>query len=422
MMVLWLSLMAVAATASFSSSSAPSCSAASFPTALRDTMCMGLKQQTRNKMGAPIRSEAGCVDACCEDGSCTVYQWASPGNSSRGSGCWTWSEKGQPGCEAAKGWNGGRGRTYTPPPPPPPPGSPLSIVLPRGGPVATKLPFTPNVSHATSPSGVVFGADSVSLLMGESADAMKRFYAIGGEVHLARLPCAVWREQLLRMKAGGLNSVAVYVFWIHHEEQKGKFDFTGRRDIRRFVTLAQEVGLKVLMRIGPWDHGECRNGGHPDWVLKSCGRLRSTDPQYLSCVSGWYVALARQLRGLFHKDGGPITLVQVDNETTDWKYLLALRSLAMSVGILPAIYTKTGWPGPSAGYPSDYPMLPFFGGYADEFWAGYADGASAAQYTFASAPSASLSTLLPPPAEREEGGATSEGWTIPQGYPWLDIE
>jgi len=225
--------------------------------------------------------------------------------------------------------------------------------------VATKLPFTPNASLATSPSGEIFGADSVSLLRGASADAMTRFYAIGGEVHLARLPRAVWKEQLMRMKAGGLNTVAVYVFWIHHEEQRGKFDFTGRRDIRQFVTLAKELDLHVLMRIGPWDHGECRNGGHPDWVLdqESCGALRSTDPKYLSCVSGWYSALAEQLKGLFHKDGGPIALVQVDNETSDWKYLLALRELAMSLGILPTMFTKTGWPGPAAGYPSDYPMV-----------------------------------------------------------------
>ena len=149
------------------------------------------------------------------------------------------------------------------------------------------------------------------------------------------------------------------------EERRGAFNFTGRRNIRQFVTLAGDIGLKVLMRIGPWDHGECRNGGHPDWVLGrgACGRLRSPDPMYLGCVSGWYSALAQQLDGLYHKDGGPIYAVQVDNETSDWKYLLALRALAMSFGILPAVFTKTGWPGPSTGYPSDYPMLPFFGGY-----------------------------------------------------------
>lgn len=236
------------------------------------------------------------------------------GPSTRGSGCWLWEQKGEPpSCEKAKGWSGGRGRKYTPLPPPPPPGAPLSISLPSGGPVATKLPFTPNASHTTSPIGEVIGADSVSLLRGKSADAMERWYAVGGEIHLARLPQAVWKEQLMRMRAGGLDALAVYVFWIHHEEVQGSFDFTGRRDVRQFVTLAKDVGLKVLMRIGPWDHGECRNGGHPDWVVESgtCGRLRSSDPKYMSCVSGWYGALAKQLEGLYHKDGGPIHAVQV---------------------------------------------------------------------------------------------------------------
>lgn len=71
----------------------------------------------------------------------------------------------------------------------------------------------------------------------------------------------------LPLQAGGLNAIAVYVFWIHHEEVETKFDFTGRRDVRQFFKLAQEVGLKALLRAGPWDHGECRNGGHPDWLL-----------------------------------------------------------------------------------------------------------------------------------------------------------
>lgn len=131
-------------------------------------------------MGAPITSEADCLDACCEDSGCTVYQYASAeGPSTRGSGCWLWERKGEPQCEKAQGWNGGRGRKYTPPPPPPPPGAPKLISLPTRGPLATKLPFTLNVSHATSPSGEVIGADSVSLLRGENAASMKRWYAIG---------------------------------------------------------------------------------------------------------------------------------------------------------------------------------------------------------------------------------------------------
>ena len=69
-------------------------------------------------------------------------------------------------------------------------------------------------------------------------------------------------------------------------------------------------------RLGPWDHGECRNGGHPDWVLTSCGKVRTTDPKYLACVEGWYSALAGELEGYYHKDGGPIVITQVDNGKT----------------------------------------------------------------------------------------------------------
>lgn len=129
------------------------------------------------------------------------------------------------------------------------------------------------------------------------------------------------------------------------------------------------------------------------WV--SCtpgGRLRSTDPAYLACVHGWYAALAQQMQGLYWKDGGPIVAAQVDNETTDWKYLLALKTLAESLGIWPAFYTKTGWPTPAAGYPSDYPMMPFFGGYPDQFWSNNMDQnySSAGQYTFEADPSQAL--------------------------------
>ena len=164
----------------------------------------------------------------------------------------------------------------------------------------------------------------------------------------------------------------------------------------------------------------------------SCGSLRSTDPKYLRCVKGWYTALAAQLKGLYHKDGGPIVFSQVDNETTDWKYLLALRSMAMSLGVLPAFYTKTGWPGPGAGYPADYPMLPFFGGYPDAFWSGMSTAANPAQYSFESNPSAALSahadgakgpeTTTSVEGETKASTRSLGGWDIPDGYPWLDVE
>ena len=207
-------------------------------------------------------------------------------------------------------------------------------MLPLHPPAPKALPFSFNASAATHPDGRVLGADSHSLLEASAAGAApERIFPVSGEIHLARVPAAQWREQLLRMRGGGLDTVAVYVFWIHHEEARGQFTFDGRRNVSAFLGLAAEVGLRVLLRIGPWDHGEARNGGHPDWVLSSCGRLRSSDDKYLACVGGWYFALAAQLRGHFWSQAGPVVAVQVDNETSDWRYLLALRALALQVGM-----------------------------------------------------------------------------------------
>ena len=230
--------------------------------------------------------------------------------------------------------------------------------LPTNESPATALPFAINNTNLIHPDGTVLSCDSRGWIL-----SGKRWFPVGGEIQYGRVPKSQWRESLLRIRAGGLDVISVYAFWIHHEEEKGTFNWSGRRNISAFLDIANELGLKVLLRMGPWDHGECRNGGHPDWVLNSCGHLRSTDPKYLACVEGWYEALAQQLLGQMWKDGGPIIAVQVDNESRDWKYLLALKMLAEKIGIYPPFFTKTGWPKPNPDYPADYPMLPYYGGY-----------------------------------------------------------
>ena len=93
-----------------------------------------------------------------------------------------------------------------------------------------------------------------------------------GEIHYVRLPRNRWRQALLKMKAGGITTVSTYVIWIYHEEEEEKFDFTGNRDLRYFLSLVKECGLKAVLRLGPWVHGEVKNGGFPDWLLeKGCG-------------------------------------------------------------------------------------------------------------------------------------------------------
>ncbi len=125
----------------------------------------------------------------------------------------------------------------------------------------------------------------------------KPWLPVMGEFHFSRYPEQYWEEELLKMKAGGVQIVATYLFWIHHEEIEGQFDWSGQRDLRRFIQLCQKHGLYVFLRIGPWSHGEARNGGLPDWVVQQ-GPTRRNDPAYLAAVSRWYGEIGRQLKGL----------------------------------------------------------------------------------------------------------------------------
>ena len=190
-----------------------------------------------------------------------------------------------------------------------------------------------------------------------------------GEFQYSRVPEGEWRDELLKMKAGGVDIVSTYVFWIHHEEIQGQWDWTGQRDLRKFIQTCNEVGLKVIVRCGPWCHGEVRNGGLPDWVVAHKDwKSRSTDTNFLAAVKILYSQIANQLQGELWKDGGPVIGIQVDNEYGGSpKYLLALKQMAIDSGLDVPIYTKTGWPAMRTPVPLGQ-LLPLFGAYADGFW------------------------------------------------------
>jgi hypothetical protein len=212
----------------------------------------------------------------------------------------------------------------------------------------------------TSPAGTKLEVDSLSFLRDG-----RRFMPVSGEFHFSRYPRSEWRSQLLKMKAGGIDIVSTYVFWIHHEEEQGHFDWSGDKDLHAFLELCKETGLLAIVRLGPWDHGEVRNGGFPDWVQHAQVKLRSTDPSYLALVRPFYEQMARQMRGLYWKDGGPVIGAQVDNECNGIPYLLSLKALAREFGVDVPYYTMTGWDNvaiPDAG------LLPLFGSYSVAFW------------------------------------------------------
>ncbi|WP_111708039.1 beta-galactosidase [Lutibacter citreus] len=211
-----------------------------------------------------------------------------------------------------------------------------------------------------------------------------------GEFQYQRYPAGYWEDALLKMKSQGFTGVAAYTFWIGHEEEEGKWDFTGRNDIRRFIKLCQKHGLKFFARIGPWVNGEYRNGGHPDWLVKklgnpkdpfghsgSGGKLRSTAPEYLAAVDKLYEKLGEQMEGLYWKDGGPIFAVQLDNEYTPahsgiggTELIEREKEMALKYGMDVALYTTTGWN--KAEFIQDH-TIQVHGSYADYFWGAASD-------------------------------------------------
>lgn len=229
--------------------------------------------------------------------------------------------------------------------------------------VPDRPPFSGHLKMGgVDPKGLEINANSRFLTLGGAP-----WLPVMGEFHFTRYPHLFWRDELLKMKAGGIQVVATYLFWIHHEEIEGRFDWTGDRDLRRFVALCAETGLYAYPRIGPWTHGEARNGGFPDWLVQKCGQqVRRDAPLYLDYARRFYTEIARQLEGLLWKDGGPVIGIQLENELADNPtHILTLKKLAREAGLDVPLYTMTGW-GP-AQVPVDE-VLPVFGGYPDTFW------------------------------------------------------
>lgn len=188
---------------------------------------------------------------------------------------------------------------------------------------------------------------------------------VSGELHFSRIPRKRWEERLRLMKAGGITVVASYIFWIHHEPKEGDVSFEGNLNVAAFVRLCAEVGLDVVLRIGPWCHGEVRNGGFPDWVQSAAVKHRTNDPGYLELVKRWFGQLGEELAGLTGA-GSSVIGIQIENELYDQPgHITTLKTLARNAGLSAPIWTATAWGG------ADLPegeVLPLFGGYGDGFW------------------------------------------------------
>ena len=235
-----------------------------------------------------------------------------------------------------------------------------------------------DVSHPAPPPDALSFAVGGQLPGGHTLSANSRYlikdgspwFPVMGEFHYSRYPESGWEEEILKMKAGGVQIVSTYVFWIHHEEVEGRFDWADQRNLRRFLELCARHGLYVWLRVGPWAHGEACNGGLPDWLIQKCP-TRQSDPVYLRYVRTFFEQISLQTKGLFWKDGGPIIGVQIENEYHERgpgkgpEHMLALLQIAHEMGLEAPFYTATGWD--AAEIPAQQ-FLPVFSGYPDAFW------------------------------------------------------
>ena len=196
----------------------------------------------------------------------------------------------------------------------------------------------------------------------------RRVCPVMGEVHYSRIPAQEWKNEVRKMKEGGVTMIACYVFWNHIEEIENQFDWSGQRNLRNFLEVCKQESLPVVLRVGPFCHGEVRCGGIPDWVVASGCKLRSEDPLFLKYVERLYRQIFTQVQGLQWKDGGPVIAAQFDNEYRGHgSYLLALKRIATQVGFDLPFYTRTGWPELKSPVPFGE-MIPLYGDYADGFW------------------------------------------------------
>lgn len=234
------------------------------------------------------------------------------------------------------------------------------------------------------------------------------FFPIMGEFHFSRYPHQYWEESILKMKAGGINIIATYVFWILHEPAEGKFDWSGDRNLSEFAALCAKHNMFLIVRVGPYGHGEIRNGAIPDWLYGRPIQLRTDDPAYLSIVKRYFSEIGLQLKGKLYKDGGNVIGIQLENEyqhagSAWWlnypgsgyqytfpynqqsltranvyniekkeqykasgdQHMLTLKKIAEEAGLLTPLYTATGW-----GYAAiaEKESLPVSAAYAFPSW------------------------------------------------------
>lgn len=175
----------------------------------------------------------------------------------------------------------------------------------------------------------------------------KPYRIISGAMHYFRIVPEYWEDRLRKLKACGFNTVETYSCWNLHERREGEFDFSGILDITAYIRTAQNLGLNVILRPGPYICGEWDMGGLPSWLLRDPGLgLRCCDAGFLQKVRRYYRELLSRVRPLLCTNGGNIIMMQVENEYgsygNDRNYLLEIEKIYLENGIDCLLFTSDG--------------------------------------------------------------------------------
>lgn len=231
----------------------------------------------------------------------------------------------------------------------------LTMALIHGGPTITE-----SSAAEASPVRHTFTIGTNDFLLDG-----QRFQIRCGEVHAARVPREYWRHRLQMAKAMGLNTVCAYLFWNQIEFQPGKFDWTGQADVMDFCRIAQEEGLWVILRPGPYACAEWDGGGLPWWLLKNDDiKLRTRDPRFMEAATNYLREVAKQFGPLQITHGGPILMVQVENEYgsygNDPQYMGELRQAMIDSGFDITLFSCNPSYDIKKGYRADlFPVVNF---------------------------------------------------------------
>ncbi len=215
-----------------------------------------------------------------------------------------------------------------------------------------------------SPSGEVLSYNNKYLTKNN-----KPWFPIMGEMHFSQNDEKDWENSILKMKAGGVEIISVYMFWIHHEETKRVMDWSGNRNFQKFLSLCKKHNMYVWLRPGPWIHAEARNGGFPDWLQNLSIKLRSDDSTYLGYAKKWFDDIAKQCEGYWYKQNGTIIGVQLENELifkdeAVYQHMKTLKRFAIEAGMDVPYYSAF-----SQGPDNQDQFLYTMGGYPDSPWA-----------------------------------------------------